>query len=56
MKIEFYLHVTWGKHFKQLALLPTVFVTTNRFQKNRFSILSISFLMLDFGISYYKKL
>ena len=56
MKIEFYLHTNWGTHFKQLALIPSVFVTTNRFQKNRFSVLSISFLMWDFGLSYYKKL
>lgn len=54
MKIKFYLHTVWGKHFKQLALIPTMFVTKNKFQRNYFIVLSISFLVWDIGISFFK--
>lgn len=56
MKIKFYLHTIWGDRFKQLALIPTVFITNNKFERTRFSVLSISFLAWDFGISFYKEL
>jgi hypothetical protein len=56
MKIKFYLHTAWGNHFKQLVLLPAVCITTNKFQRTQFSVLSISFLAWDFGISFYKEL
>lgn len=55
MKIKFYLHTVWGDHVKQLALIPTVFITSNKFERNRFMVLSISFLAWDFGISFYKE-
>lgn len=54
MKIKFYLHTAWGNHFKQLALIPTIFVTKNKFQRNYFIVLSISFLVWDIGISFFK--
>ena len=56
MKIKFYLHTVWGEHVKQLALIPTIFVTTNNYERTRFSVLSISFLAWDFGVSFYKEI
>ena len=55
MKIKFYSHTVWGDHIKQLALIPTVFVTSNSYRKSKFLVVSLSFLMWDFGISFYKE-
>lgn len=54
MKIKFYTHTVWNE-CKQLALIPTIFVTTTKYDINRFTVISISFLMWDLGISFYKE-
>jgi hypothetical protein len=54
MNIDFYLHTNWDSNFKQLALIPTVLITSSRHGKKGFTVLSISFLVWDFGISHFK--
>ena len=64
LKIKGYCHKTWGKgYFKQIALLPCPYLAHNplgHFIETGVStdlwIVSINFLVWDFGIRIYKDL
>jgi hypothetical protein len=52
MKIEPFFNKTWSEDFKQISLIPTIFITGSYGGKYNFA---INFLYFDFGLWVTRK-
>lgn len=52
MKITSYFYTTWSEDFKQLALIPSIFLTKSYDNSYNFG---INFLCFDFGLWIIKR-